>query len=139
MATKKEIEKQEINLGLGTGRRKTAVARVYVREGSGKIVVNGRDVDEYFCNPLYVYMVKQPLVTVDGLTRFDLVISVSGGGPTGQAGACRHGIARALVEQDEANLDLLRPTGFLTRDSRMVERKKYGQRGARRRFQFSKR
>ncbi|PKL11392.1 MAG: 30S ribosomal protein S9 [Spirochaetae bacterium HGW-Spirochaetae-8] len=136
---KKEIEKQEINLGLGTGRRKTAVARVYLREGQGKIVVNGRDVDEYFGNPLYVYMVKQPLAVTDTLTKFDLVINVAGGGPTGQAGACRHGIARALVEQDENNLTILRSTGFLTRDSRMVERKKYGQRGARRKFQFSKR
>lgn len=139
MAIKKEIVKQEINLGLGTGRRKTAVARVYLREGQGKIVVNGRDVDEYFGNPLYVYMVKQPLAVTDTLTKFDLIINVAGGGPTGQAGACRHGIARALVEQDENNLTLLRSTGFLTRDSRMVERKKYGQRGARRKFQFSKR
>jgi small subunit ribosomal protein S9 len=139
VAIKKEIEKQDINLGLGTGRRKTAVARVYLREGQGKIVVNGRDVDEYFGNPLYVYMVKQPLAVTDTLTKFDLIINVGGGGPTGQAGACRHGIARALVEQDENNLTLLRPTGFLTRDSRMVERKKYGQRGARRKFQFSKR
>jgi small subunit ribosomal protein S9 len=139
VAIKKEIEKQEINLGLGTGRRKTAVARVYLREGQGKIVVNGRDVDEYFGNPLYVYMVKQPLAVTDTLTKFDLVINVAGGGPTGQAGACRHGIARALVEQDENNLTILRSTGFLTRDSRMVERKKYGQRGARRKFQFSKR
>jgi small subunit ribosomal protein S9 len=139
VAIKKEIEKQEINLGLGTGRRKTAVARVYLREGQGKIVVNGRNVDEYFGNPLYVYMVKQPLAVTDTLTKFDLVINVAGGGPTGQAGACRHGIARALVEQDENNLTILRSTGFLTRDSRMVERKKYGQRGARRKFQFSKR
>lgn len=139
MAIKKEIEKQEINLGLGTGRRKTAVARVYLREGQGKIVVNGRDVDEYFGNPLYVYMVKQPLAVTETLTKFDLIINVAGGGPTGQAGACRHGIARALVEQDENNLTILRSTGFLTRDSRMVERKKYGQRGARRKFQFSKR
>jgi small subunit ribosomal protein S9 len=139
VAIKKEIEKQEINLGLGTGRRKTAVARVYLREGQGKIVVNGRDVDEYFGNPLYVYMVKQPLAVTETLTKFDLIINVAGGGPTGQAGACRHGIARALVEQDENNLTILRSTGFLTRDSRMVERKKYGQRGARRKFQFSKR
>ncbi|MHC1693125.1 MAG: 30S ribosomal protein S9 [Sphaerochaetaceae bacterium] len=139
MATKKENEKQNINLGLGTGRRKTAVARVYLREGDGKITVNGRNVDEYFGNPLYVFMVKQPLTATDTLAKFDLVINVYGGGPTGQAGACRHGIARALVEQDENNLTILRSTGFLTRDSRMVERKKYGQKGARRKFQFSKR
>jgi len=138
VATKK-IEKQQVNLGLGTGRRKTAVARVYLREGDGKITVNGRNVDEYFGNPLYVYMVKQPLDVTDSLTKFDLVINVNGGGPTGQAGACRHGIARALVRHDEANLPPLRASGFMTRDSRMVERKKYGQAGARRRFQFSKR
>ena len=138
MATKKS-EKQEINLSLGTGRRKTAVARVYLREGEGKITINGRNVDEYFGNPLYVYMVKQPLDVTENLTRFDLIISVAGGGPTGQAGACRHGIARALVAHDENNLPALRTSGFMTRDSRMVERKKYGRPGARRRFQFSKR
>lgn len=139
MATKKEAVKQQINLGQGTGRRKTAVARVYLREGEGKITVNGKNVDEYFCNPLFVYMVKQPLDVTDTLTKFDLVITVVGGGPSGQAGACRHGIARALVRQDENNLPALRTSGFLTRDPRMVERKKYGQKGARRRFQFSKR
>lgn len=139
MATKKEAVKQQINLGQGTGRRKTAVARVYLREGEGKITVNGKNVDEYFGNPLFVFMVKQPLDATDTLTKFDLVITVAGGGPSGQAGACRHGIARALVRQDENNLSALRASGFLTRDPRMVERKKYGQKGARRRFQFSKR
>lgn len=139
MATKKEAVKQQINLGLGTGRRKTAVARVYLREGEGKITVNGKNVDEYFNNPLFVFMVKQPLDVTDNLTKFDLVITVAGGGPSGQAGACRHGIARALVHQDETNIPTLRANGFLTRDPRMVERKKYGQKGARRKFQFSKR
>jgi len=139
VATKKVIEKQNVNLGLGTGRRKTAVARVYLREGEGNITINGRKVDEYFGNPLCVFMVKQPLDVTDTLTKFDLVINVHGGGPTGQAGACRHGIARALVQQDENNLPSLRAAGFLTRDSSMVERKKYGQPGARRKFQFSKR
>jgi small subunit ribosomal protein S9 len=138
VATKKS-EKQNVNLGLGTGRRKTAVARVYLRDGEGKITINGRNVDEYFGNPLYVYMVKQPLDVTDNLAKFDLVINVSGGGPTGQAGACRHGIARALCEYDEANRPALHANGFMTRDSRMVERKKYGQPGARRKFQFSKR
>lgn len=138
MATKKN-EKQNVNLGLGTGRRKTAVARVYLRDGEGKITINGRNVDEYFGNPLYVYMVKQPLDVTDNTGKFDLVINVSGGGPTGQAGACRHGIARALCEYDEANRPALHANGFMTRDSRMVERKKYGQPGARRKFQFSKR
>ncbi len=136
---KKKSEKQNVNLGLGTGRRKTAVARVFLREGEGKIVVNGRNVDEYFSNPLYVFMLRQPLDVTDNMTRFDFVINVHGGGPTGQAGACRHGIARALVEYDEANRPALHANGFMTRDSRMVERKKFGQPGARRKFQFSKR
>jgi small subunit ribosomal protein S9 len=137
VATKKE--KVNVNLGQGTGRRKTAVARVYLRDGEGKIMVNGRTVDEYFTNPLYVYMVRQPLDVTDSLNKFDLVINVVGGGPTGQAGACRHGIARALAEYDENNRPVLHANGFMTRDSRMVERKKYGQPGARRKFQFSKR
>ncbi|MDC7246189.1 MAG: 30S ribosomal protein S9 [Sphaerochaetaceae bacterium] len=136
---KKKIEKQNVNLGLGTGRRKTAVARVYLREGEGKITINGRSVEEYFGNPLNVYMVKQPLDVTDNTNKFDLVINVTGGGPTGQAGACRHGIARALVEHDETNRAVLHANGFMTRDSRMVERKKFGQPGARRKFQFSKR
>lgn len=138
MATKK-TEKQNVNLGLGTGRRKTAVARVYLREGEGNIIINGRKAEEYFSNPLYVYMVRQPLDVTDSLNKFDLVINVTGGGPTGQAGACRHGIARALVQHDEANRPALHASGFMTRDSRMVERKKFGQPGARRKFQFSKR
>ena len=138
MATKK-TEKQNVNLGLGTGRRKTAVARVYLREGEGNIVINGRKAEEYFSNPLYVYMVRQPLDVTDNMNKFDLVINVAGGGPTGQAGACRHGIARARDQYDEANRPALHASGFMTRDSRMVERKKFGQPGARRKFQFSKR
>lgn len=128
-----------VNLALGTGRRKTAVARVYLREGNGQIKVNGRTVDEYFGNPSFVYIVKQPMDVTDTLTKFDVLINLKGGGPSGQAGACRHGIARALAKYDETNIKVLRANGFLTRDSRMVERKKYGQRGARRKFQFSKR
>lgn len=127
------------NLALGTGRRKTSVARVFLREGSGKIVVNGKDVDEYFKNPGLTYVVKQPLDVTDSLNKFDVMINVKGGGPTGQAGATRHGLARALVSYDETNQSPLKANGFLTRDPRMVERKKYGQRGARRKFQFSKR
>jgi small subunit ribosomal protein S9 len=138
VATKKS-EKQQVNLGLGTGRRKTAVARVYLREGEGNITINGRKVEEYFGNPLHVYMVNQPLAVTENTNKFDLVINVTGGGPSGQAGACRHGIARALVEHDEANRPVLHSNGFMTRDSRMVERKKFGQPGARRKFQFSKR
>ena len=127
------------NLALGTGRRKTSVARVYLRAGSGKIMVNSREVDEYFANPSYVYVVKQPLDVTDNLTKFDILINVKGGGVSSQAGACRHGIARALRELDESNASVLKSNGFLTRDSRMVERKKYGQKKARRKFQFSKR
>ena len=127
------------NLSLGTGRRKTAVARVFLRAGSGEITVNGKKAEEYFSNPSLLFVVKQPLDVTDSHTKYDLLITTHGGGPTGQAGACRHGIARALVAVDESNRRALRTNGFLTRDSRMVERKKYGRRGARRRFQFSKR
>jgi len=127
------------NLALGTGRRKTAIARVFLREGNGKINVNGKSVEDYFSNPSFVYVVKQPLGVTATEGKYDLLINVKGGGPSGQAGACRHGIARALVEYDDANKAALRANGFLTRDSRMVERKKFGQRGARRKFQFSKR
>lgn len=101
--------------------------------------MNGKSVDDYFNNPSFVYVVRQPLAVTDSEGKFDIVINVKGGGPSGQAGACRHGLARALVEYDAGNLTSLRANGFLTRDPRMVERKKYGQRGARRRFQFSKR
>ena len=138
MATKKTEEKV-IDLGQGTGRRKTAIARVYLRNGEGKITVNGKDVEEYFADALCTFMVKQPLDVTDTLKKFDVVINVVGGGKTGQAGACRHGIARALVNNDESYRAVLHENGFMTRDPRMVERKKYGQRGARRRFQFSKR
>jgi len=127
------------NLALGTGRRKTSVARVFLREGNGKIVVNGKDVGEYFKNPGLTYVVKQPLDATDSLTKFDVMVNVKGGGPTGQAGATRHGLSRALAAYDETNQPSLKANGFMTRDSRMVERKKYGQRGARRKFQFSKR
>jgi len=127
------------NLALGTGRRKTSVARIYLREGSGNISVNGKNVDEYFANPSMVFIVKQPLDVTDNLNKFDILINVKGGGISGQAGACRHGIARALTSYDDSNIRPLRANGFLTRDPRMVERKKYGQPGARRKFQFSKR
>ena len=126
-------------MSVGTGRRKTAVARVFLRPGSGEITVNGKKADEYFANPSLLYVVKQPLDVTDSLNKYDILIIASGGGPTGQAGACRHGISRALVAVDESNRRSLRASGFLTRDPRMVERKKYGRRGSRRRFQFSKR
>ncbi|MDR0555102.1 MAG: 30S ribosomal protein S9 [Treponema sp.] len=127
------------NLGIGTGRRKTAVARVYVRDGSGKIEINGRDLARYFPQDEHALMVRQPLMVTASENKFDVRINVYGGGSNGQAGACRHGLARALCQVDQENYASLRNNGFLTRDSRMVERKKYGQAGARKRFQFSKR
>ena len=127
------------NLGIGTGRRKCAVARVFLREGNGKIQVNEMDIAEYFKLGELQYQVRQPFMVTATENKYDLVITVAGGGPNGQAGACRHGIARALAQVDPSNHAALKTNGFLTRDPRMVERKKYGQRGARRRFQFSKR
>lgn len=127
------------NLAIGTGRRKTAVARVYLRDGSGKIVVNGKDVKDYFVTPEQVKIVYQPLLITSSDNKFDIIINVSGGGLNGQAVACLHGISRALLQIDPDNRPSLKANGYLTRDSRMVERKKFGQRGARRRFQFSKR
>jgi small subunit ribosomal protein S9 len=127
------------NLGIGTGRRKTSVARVYVRDGSGKITINGKELGKYFPQGEHVLMVRQPLMVTDSENKFDVFINVYGGGINGQAGACRHGLARALCQVDEGNYASLRNRGYLTRDPRMVERKKYGLAGARRRFQFSKR
>ncbi len=127
------------NIAIGTGRRKTSVARVYVRDGSGKIVVNGKDVSEYFNTEEQVRVVHQPLFATSSEKKYDIVINVVGGGLNGQAAACLHGISRALTQVDPDNRTSLKANGYLTRDSRMVERKKYGQRGARRRFQFSKR
>jgi small subunit ribosomal protein S9 len=127
------------NLGIGTGRRKTSVARVYVRTGSGKISVNGKDLGQYFPQEEHATIVRQPLMVTANENKFDILINVYGGGNSGQAGACRHGLARALCQVDQSNYASLRSNGYLTRDSRMVERKKFGQRGARRRFQFSKR
>ena len=127
------------NLAAGTGRRKTAIARVYLRTGSGKIQVNGRELRDYFHADDLEREVIEPLDVTDSLATYDVLIRVAGGGPHGQAGACRHGLARALVGHDESNRRALRANGMLTRDRRMVERKKYGQPKARRRFQFSKR
>ena len=131
--------KDNINLGIGTGRRKTAVARVYIRNGKGNIKVNAMDINEYFATPAQVNLAKTPLEVTASGNKYDILINVKGGGLSGQAGAISHGIARALVQVDEANHSSLKAHGLLTRDSRMVERKKYGQKGARRRFQFSKR
>ncbi|MBQ5780677.1 MAG: 30S ribosomal protein S9 [Spirochaetaceae bacterium] len=127
------------NIGLGTGRRKTSVARVYIREGSGKMTVNGKTVEEYFNTIAQVITVRKPLMVIGCENKYDILINVYGGGLSGQAGACLHGLSRALTQVDEGNRSTLKANGFLTRDARMVERKKYGRRGARRRFQFSKR
>ena len=127
------------NIAIGTGRRKTAVARVFVRDGSGKIVVNGKDVKEYFATSVQIHVVQQPLLVTSMGAKYDVLINVQGGGMNGQAAACLHGISRALVQIDPDARTSLKANGYLTRDSRMVERKKYGQKGARRRFQFSKR
>ncbi|HBG35608.1 MAG TPA: 30S ribosomal protein S9 [Treponemataceae bacterium] len=127
------------NIGIGTGRRKTAVARVYVRDGSGKVTINDKDIQDYFATAEQIQVVRQPLMVTASENKYDLVITVSGGGLNGQAGACLHGISRALSQVDQENYSALKANGFLTRDSRMVERKKYGRPGARKRFQFSKR
>ncbi len=130
---------KNINLGIGTGRRKCAVARVFLREGTGKIIVNQKELKDYFVLENLVAQVRKPLQVTDSENKFDAIITVVGGGPNGQAGACTHGLARALAQIDPVNHVSLKANGLLTRDPRMVERKKYGQRGARRRFQFSKR
>ena len=123
----------------GTGRRKTAAARVYMKPGSGKITVNERPLDEFFGRETGRMIVRQPLELVQLTNKFDFTVSVSGGGITGQAGAIRHGITRALIEYDEELRKPLRVAGFVTRDAREVERKKVGLRKARRRPQYSKR
>ena len=123
----------------GTGRRKTSTARVYLRSGSGAISVNSRTLENYFGREVARMIVRQPLELVDMVERFDINISVRGGGSFGQAGAIRHGITRALIEYDEGLRPPLRKAGFVTRDSRAVERKKVGLRKARKRPQYSKR
>jgi small subunit ribosomal protein S9 len=129
----------DTNEFLSTGRRKTAVARVRLAPGTGKITVNGRAFEVYFPLEQLRVQATQPLAVADVVAKFDLRISVQGGGPNGQAGAVRHGIARALLKADPNFRPALKARGFLTRDPRMKERKKYGQPGARKRFQFSKR
>ncbi len=124
---------------LGTGRRKTAIARVRLASGSGKITVNGRAFENYFPLETLRSTVSQPLILTGMAEKFDARINVTGGGPNGQAGAVRHGIARALIVADATLRAMLKAEGLLTRDSRMKERKKYGQPGARKRFQYSKR
>ena len=123
----------------GTGRRKTAAARVYLRPGTGKFTVNKRPIETYFPNDMVKMIILQPLVMTETTDKFDVFVTVRGGGYTGQAGALRHGIARALILHDPDLRPTLKKAGFLTRDPREVERKKCGQPGARKRFQFSKR
>lgn len=123
----------------GVGRRKTSIARVWLRPGTGQMMVNDRPLDQYFNRPLWKVLISQPLKAAGFEGRFDLLANVAGGGLTGQAGAIRLGIARALLHVDPGLRSILRKAGFLTRDPRAKERKKYGQRGARARFQFSKR
>ena len=123
----------------GTGRRKSSIARVYVTAGTGKITINKRDIDEYFGLETLKVIVRQPLVATDTTDKYDVTVNVHGGGYTGQAGAIRHGVARALLQADNDYRPVLKAAGFLTRDPRMKERKKYGLKAARRAPQFSKR
>ncbi len=123
----------------GTGRRKSATARVYIKPGTGDITVNKRKFEEYFPNEMHRMIIRQPLHLTDNANKFDILVNVDGGGISGQAGAVRHGITRALMELNPELRGRLKKAGFVTRDPRGKERKKYGQKGARKRFQFSKR
>jgi len=122
-----------------TGKRKTSVARVWLSPGTGKITVNRRDIDEYFGRETSKMIIRQPLELTENVGRFDVWVNVNGGGPSGQAGAIKHGITKALLEADVDLRATLKKAGFITRDSRIKERKKYGRRSARASFQFSKR
>ena len=133
------IKKASAEQKYGTGRRKTATARVFIKPGNGEITVNGKTVEAYFGRETSRMMVRLPLELIDALTRFDIKITVAGGGPTGQAGAIRHGLTRALMAYDESLRPQLREAGYVTRDAREVERKKVGLHKARRATQYSKR
>ncbi|MEM7302045.1 MAG: 30S ribosomal protein S9 [Pseudomonadota bacterium] len=134
-----ERKVDELGRSYATGKRKDAVARVWVKAGSGKIIINKREFSDYFARPVLQMVLKQPLAATDRGTQVDIVATVAGGGLSGQAGAVRHGISKALVNFEPELRGVLKRGGFLTRDSRVVERKKYGRRKARRSFQFSKR
>ena len=123
----------------GTGRRKTSTARVYLRPGGGEVRINKKAFDQYFPNETLRMIIRQPLQLTETVNKFDLLVNVKGGGPSGQAGAIRHGITRALIEFNADLRPSLKQAGLVTRDPRIKERKKYGQKGARKRFQFSKR
>ena len=139
LAVPAEPKIDEQGRSYGTGRRKSAVARVWLKRGSGKITINGKDQEEYFARPVLRLIIEQPLLAAERRDEFDVVCTVKGSGLSGQAGAVRHGISRALVNFEPELRTALKPHGFLTRDSREVERKKYGRAKARRSFQFSKR
>jgi small subunit ribosomal protein S9 len=147
MATAAEIEINnartptidKLGRAYGTGRRKDATARVWVKRGSGKITVNGKTLEQYFARPVLRMIINQPFAVLASEGKFDVMVTVAGGGLSGQAGAVRHGISRALDAYDPSFRPVLRQSGFMTRDSRVVERKKYGRAKARRSFQFSKR
>ena len=134
-----EKKVDELGRAYATGKRKNAVARVWLKAGSGVIKINNKFSDDYFARPVLRMLINQPLVAADRVDQFDIVCSVTGGGLSGQAGAIRHGISKCLVNFEPEVKKALKPGGFLTRDSRVVERKKYGRAKARRSFQFSKR
>lgn len=134
-----EPQIDELGRAYATGRRKNAVARVWIKPGSGKVTVNGRELNSYFARPVLQMIIQQPFEKTERSGQFDVMATVTGGGLSGQAGAVRHGISRALVNYEPALRPALKAIGFLTRDSRVVERKKYGRKKARRSFQFSKR
>lgn len=138
-AVVREPQRDKFGRAYATGRRKDASAKVWIKAGSGKITVNGRDIEKYFTRPVLRMIINQPFVVTNRTNQFDVVVSVSGGGLSGQAGAVRHGLSRCLDNYEPELHSLLKKAGFLTRDPRVVERKKYGKAKARRSFQFSKR
>ena len=139
LAAPREPQRDDLGRAYATGRRKDAVARVWVKPGSGKIVINDKDFSDYFARPVLQMVLRQPIVAAARDGQFDIVATVAGGGLSGQAGAVRHGISRALTYYEPGLRSVLKKGGFLTRDDREVERKKYGKAKARRSFQFSKR
>lgn len=134
-----EQKRDELGRSYATGKRKDAIARVWVKPGTGKVIVNGRDIEVYFARPVLRMVINQPFTVANVAGEFDVMCTVKGGGLSGQAGAVRHGISKALAHYDPAMRPALKKAGFITRDSRVVERKKYGKAKARRSFQFSKR
>ncbi len=139
IAVERDRKVDQFGRAYATGKRKNAVARVWIKPGAGKIIVNDKGFEQYFARPVLQMLLKQPLQVANRLSQFDIMVTVTGGGLSGQAGAVRHGISKALADYEPALRPDLKHAGFLTRDSRVVERKKYGKRKARRSFQFSKR